>query len=85
MSIETESRAYGNTGAFFVDAREGVFRYPVNGGNYNQSERILAIFQSNQPNSLELSFVDTEEYHNYVTIYTIPPYSLHADATFNGR
>ena len=84
MNIETASRSYGNTAAFFTDETERKFRYPVDGGSYNQSERVLAIFQPNQPNSPELSLLDTQAYNDYVIFYSIPPYSLHSNAIYNG-
>ena len=86
MKIEAEgSLISGSSSSFFFNDSQGVFKYPKKDGPYESNEQVLAIFQFNKPNFLELTSIQTESGNDYVTFLSIPPMKLHQEARVRGR
>ena len=85
MKIQAEGSINDSSTPFFFSDSQGVFKYPNKEVPYQSGEQVLAIFQFNKPNFLELTSLRTESGSDYITFFTIPPMKLHQQAQPVGR
>ena len=85
MKIEANGTLDASSNSYFFNDNQGVFKYPNKNGSYESNEQVLAIFQHNKPNFLELTALQTESGNDYVTFLSIPPMKLGQDARVLGR
>ena len=77
--------------AHFFTGNNGSFRYPPLGFpdylDYENNERNLMIFQltNGNPNYLDLTRLETEWYHDYVHIFTVPSFHEGQNITVDER
>ena len=86
INIRTRALQISHSPVFHLDESSGVFRYPAAGnGNYRNDVTVLAVFQLNQPNFLELTSLITEATYDPVSFFTIPHFKSHGNATLDGK